>query len=90
MDTGGKHGIGGKQLTEKVALLEELIDIRDETERRVEADVRRENVEAETLQALETRERAMERYGGTRQRLQGELGQHKTPPVKKRRSSEPV
>lgn len=56
-------GLGGEELTEKEALLEELVDIRDETERRVEeeAGVRRGNAEVERSQALEMRERAMER-----------------------------
>jgi hypothetical protein len=62
-------GLGGEELTEKEALLEELVDIRDETESRVEeeAGVRRGNAEVERSQALEMRERAIERYGETRQ-----------------------
>lgn len=63
-------GVGGEELTEKEVLLEELIAICEETEKRVEDEneTRKQNVEKEKVQAVEMRKRAMERFGETKKR----------------------
>jgi hypothetical protein len=61
-------GISGEELTEVEGLLEELIEIYEETERRVEGgnEIKKANVEKEKNQAVEMRQRAMERYRETK------------------------
>ena len=74
-------GISGEELTEGASLLEE------ETERRVEENSiqKKATVEKESGQALEMRQRAMERIGETRKwQLQGNDDQEK----KRRKSGE--
>ncbi|CAB4018761.1 Hypothetical predicted protein, partial [Paramuricea clavata] len=63
-------GISGEELTEGNALLEELTEMNEETERRVEENniQKKATVEKERGQALEMRKRAMERIGETRKR----------------------
>ena len=63
-------GISGEELTEGDALLEELTEMNEETERRVEENniQKKATAEKERGQALEMRQRAMERIGETRKR----------------------
>lgn len=77
-------GLGGDELTEEEELLEELIEIGEETEKRVEEEneEKKASVERERGQALEMRQRAMERIGETRKR-----GQETEAKEKKRRKS---
>ena len=79
-------GIGGEELTEVEALLEELISINEETEKRVEDEdgERKKTVEKEKKQAMEMRQRAMEKLAETKKR-QGEAEEGKS---KRRRSNE--
>ena len=55
-------GEGGEELTEKEALLEELMQIEEETEIQMgeEMVLRKETAEMEKAKGLEMRERAME------------------------------
>ena len=82
-ETGG----GGEELTEKEKLLEELMEICEETEKRVEEEneVKKQSVEREKAQALEIRDRAMERYGETKKRALD--GQDNVKSEKRRRKS---
>ena len=68
-------------------MLEELIDIEDETERQMqcENETRNIRIEQERGQALEMRERAMESLGQTRKRM-GEVSGYSKPAQKRRRS----
>ena len=65
-------GLGGEELTEGEMLLEELIDIEEETERRVEEESEEKKAAADRDrgQVLEMRRRALERLGETRKRGQ--------------------
>ena len=76
--------MGGEELTEGEMLLEELIDIEEETERRVEEESEEKKAAAERDrgQALEMRQRALGRLGETRKR-----GQENEEREKKRRKS---
>ena len=77
-------GLGGEELTEGEMLLEELIDIEEETERRIEEqnEEKKAAADRDRGQALEMRQRALERVGETRKR-----GQEKEEREKKRRKS---
>ena len=79
---------GGEELTESESLLEELIEIKDETERQMENENEAKNkrIDQERVQALEMRERAMERLGQTRKRVGEASGNGK--PAQKRRSGD--
>ena len=81
-------GKGGAELTESESLLAELIDLEDEIERQVESEneEKQHRMEQERGQALEMRQRAMERFGQTRKRAgqANEDGKEK----KRRRSGE--
>ena len=81
-------GEGGVELTEDEMLLEELIDVEDETDRLMENETEAKNqrIENEKEQALEMRERAMERIGQTRKRT-GETSESGAT-QKRRRSGE--
>ena len=61
---------GEKELTEKEKLLEELMEICEKTEERVEEENegKKQSVEREKAEAIEMRDRAMGRYGGTKKR----------------------
>ena len=80
-------GEGGAELTEDEMLLEELIDVEDETDRQMEYETEAKNqrIENERGQALEMRERAMEGIGQTRKRMGGTSESDGT--VQKRRRS---
>ena len=82
-ETGG----GGEELTEKEILLEELIDICEETEKKVdeENEAKKKSNEREKAQAIEMRERAMESFGTTKKRALE--GQENAKPERKRRRS---
>ena len=82
-------GEGGEELTENESLLEELIEIEDETERQMENENEAKNkrIDQERVQALEMRERAMERLGQTRKRV-GEASGNGKPAQKRRRSGD--
>ena len=75
-------GLGGEELTEGEMLLEELIDIEEETERRVEESEEKKAAGENRGQALEMRQRALERLGETRK-----LGPKKGGTGEKRRKS---
>ncbi len=66
-------GEGGSELTEQEQLLEDLIEIEEATEQMGvnEEEEKRQRIEKEKGQALEMRERAMERFGETKKRLGG-------------------
>ena len=76
-ETGGR----GEELTEKEKLLEELIEICEENEKRLEEEneVKKQSVRREKAQALEMRDRAIERYGAQ--------GQENVKSEKRRRKS---
>ncbi len=76
-------GEGGSKLTEQEQLLEDLIEI--EEARVNEEGEKRQRIEKEKGQALEMRERAMERFGETKKRLGG--GHEGEEGTKKRRRS---
>lgn len=80
-------GEGGTDLSEHDQLLEDLIELEDETERigETEEEARKQRIEKEKGQALEMRERAMERFGQTRKRTGG--GNEGDDQAKKRRRS---
>lgn len=80
-------GDGGRELTETETLLEELIEIGEETDHQMENEEakKKQNSEKEKAQALEMRERAMETFGETRKRATVSKGNEEQ--VKKRRSS---
>ena len=82
-------GKGGEELTEKEALLEELMQIEEETEIQMgeEMVLRKETAEMEKAKGLEMRERAMECYGETRKRVLEHYGKE-TKPQKRRKSGE--
>ena len=65
---------GGEELTENESLLEELIEIEDETERQMENENEAKNkrIDQERVQVLEMRERVMERLGQTNIKWIGE------------------
>ena len=67
-------GISG-ELTEAEGLLEELSEINEETERIVEGEneIKKSNVEKEKNQAVEMRQREMERYGETKREKVGKM-----------------
>lgn len=71
-------------------LLEDLSEIEDETERvgANEKGAKREKIENEKCQALEMREKAMERFGQTRKRVRGGNVEGEDQIRKRRRSSE--
>ena len=66
-------GLGGEELTEREMLLEELIDIEEETERRIEeeSDEKKAAADRDRGQALEMRQRALERLKETFDWLRG-------------------
>ena len=77
-------GGGGEELSELESLLEELTEIGEETDQRLEeeAATRRNEMDEDRRKALEMRKRAMETMGETRERLgKGDNGE------KKRRSA---
>ena len=82
-------GEGGEELTEDESLLEELIDMEDETEKQMENENEAKNkrIDQERVQALEMRERAMERLGQTRKRV-GEARGNGKPAQRRRRSGD--
>ena len=80
---------GGKtHQTEVEKLLEDLIEVKEQTERDLTADGNRRarDEEKERAQAVEMRDRAMERFGETRKRGKGEDGGKGEKEEKKRRS----
>ena len=82
-------GEGGSELTEEEQLLEDLIEIEDETEQMGvnEEEAKKQRIEKEKGQAVEMRARAMERFGQTKKRLGGDHeGEDGT--KKRRRSNE--
>ena len=82
-------GEGGEELTEDESLLEELIDMEDETEKQMENENEAKNkrIDQERVQALKMRERAMERLGQTRKRV-GEASGNGKPAQRRRRSGD--
>ena len=70
-------------------LLEDLIEVKEQTERDLTADGNRRarDEEKERAQAVEMRDRAMERFGETRKRGKGEDGWKGEKEEKKRRRS---
>ena len=80
-------GEGGEELTEKEALLEELMQIEEETEIQMGEEMVLRKQTAEMEKGLEMRERAMECYGETRKRVLEHLGKEKKP-QKRRKSGE--
>ena len=80
-------GEGGSELTDEEQLLEDLIDVEDETEQMgaIEEEARKKRIENEKGQALEIRARAMERFGQTKKRTGGDHEEEE--PIKKRRTS---
>ena len=81
---------GGEVLqSESDKLVEELITLRDESEKKGEdqSEAKREAVVNEKKQALEMRDRALERIGETRKRNEEERAEEKKTVGKKRRRS---
>lgn len=80
-------GIAGDELTEAEGLLEELIDISEKTEKRIEEEneTRRGVIEKEKVQGIAMRQRAMESIGETRN---GHGRENENPEKKRRRSGE--
>ena len=80
-------GEGGSELTEEEQLLEDLVDIENETEQMGlnEEEARKQRIEKEKGQALEMRARAMERLGQTKKRIGGDHEGEEQ--IRKRRSS---
>ncbi|XP_028403404.1 UPF0746 protein DDB_G0281095-like [Dendronephthya gigantea] len=81
-------GEGGEEMTEYEKLMEELINIEDETDRQMETEcaARSQRIENEREQALEMRERAMERLGETKKRVG--MTSESGPPQRRRRSGD--
>ena len=79
-------GEGGQELTERKSLLEELIEISEETDTMMENEdaMNNQKREREKAQAMEMRERAMEKFGETRKRTASDKDGEQ---VKKRRRS---
>ena len=77
-------GEGGQELTEREGLLEELIEISEETDTMMENEdaMNKQKREREKAQAMEMRERAMEKFGETRKRTANDKDGEQ---VKKRR-----
>lgn len=84
-----ESGGGESDLSESEKLVEELIAMSDESDKRSEdqSDAKREAVAKEKKQALEMRERALERLGETRKRTEGEKPEEKKAATKRRRRS---
>ena len=82
-------GGGETHQTEVEKLLEDLIEVKEQTERDLMADGNRRarDEEKERAQAVEMRDRAMERFGETRKRGKGEDGGKGEKEEKKRRRS---
>ena len=76
-------------MSETEKLVEELIVLSEESEKRTEdqSEAKREAVANEKKQALEMRERALERLGETRKRNEEEKEEEKKQVTKKRRST---
>ena len=74
-----KSGGGDSELSESEKLVEELIALSEEAEKRTEDqnEAKREAVANEKKQALEMRKRALERLGETRKRNEGEKPEEK-------------
>ncbi|CAB4004198.1 Hypothetical predicted protein [Paramuricea clavata] len=72
-------GEGGDELTEREELLEELMQIEEETDLHMEEEniARKEVIEMEKAKGTEMRERAMECLGESRKRLAEQLGKEK-------------
>ena len=81
---------GGDELTEKEELLEELMQIEEETELHMEEEniARKEVVEMEKAKGSAMRERAMECFGESRKRLAEQLGKDKEAKKTRRTSGE--
>ncbi|CAB4039341.1 Hypothetical predicted protein, partial [Paramuricea clavata] len=81
-------GEGGDELTEREELLEELMQIEEETDLHMEEEniARKEVIEMEKAKGTEMRERAMECFGESRKRLAEQLGKEKG--AKRRTSGE--
>ena len=79
-------GEGRQELTERESLLEELIEISEETDMMMENEdaMNKQKREREKSQAMEMRERAMEKFGNTRKRTTSDKDGEQ---VKKRRRS---
>ena len=74
-------GGGGVDLSEVEILLEELIEIEDDTNQRAEEDhkAKKNNEDEDRAKALEMRKRAMESKGETRERLGQTSSEEKKP-----------
>ncbi|XP_068756805.1 uncharacterized protein [Montipora capricornis] len=84
-----ESGGGESDLSETEKLVEELIVLSEESEKRNEdqSEAKREDMANEKKQALEMRDRALERLGETRKRNEEEKEEEKQTVTKKRRSS---
>ena len=84
-----ESGGGESEMSETEKLVEELIVLSEESEKRTEdqSEAKREAVANEKKQALEMRERALERLGETRKRNEEEKEEEKKQVTKKRRRS---
>ena len=83
-----KESGGGDLVQSEVEkLLEELLELSDECDRRIDdqTEAKKEAAQSEKKQALEMRERAMERFGETRKRKEEEEDEPRK--VKQRRRS---
>ena len=83
-----ESGGGDSELSESEKLVEELIALSEEAEKRTEDqnEAKREAMANEKKQALEMRGRALERMGETRKRIEGEEPEEKKAATKRRRS----
>lgn len=74
--------------TELEALLEELLELSEESEKKAQekTEAKKETVEKERQQAIEMRERAMESMGATRKRCQEKEGEPAKAEKRRRRS----
>ena len=84
-----ESGGGDSELSESEKLVEELITLSEEAEKRTEDqnETKREAMANEKKQALEMRERALERVGETRKRNEEEKPEEKKAATKRRRRS---
>lgn len=83
-----ESGGGESELSESDKLVEELIILSEESEKRSEdqSEAKREAVANEKKQALEMRDRALERFGETRKRNEEQKAEEKKAVTKRRRS----
>ena len=83
-------GEGGEELTEKEELLEELMQLEEETELDVDEEnaAKKEMIIMEKAKGSEMRELVMECFGASRKRLAEQLGKEKEAKKSRRKSGE--